>query len=149
MSIGNSFLNKKETIGGRAERVWREIRHRYPAGGTITNLSDWATDGIIPSGRPVVYDPEAKTMSVLTTSQVEAGATTANDTTTYNGDSLGINGYLQEDVVINVNAGSVPTGLVASGTVVYAGELYAYMFGATELAVLQSVTKVPEVRFVY
>lgn len=141
MAIGNSFLNKKITVGGKADRVWREIRHRYPAGGMITNVSDFASDGKIRSGQPVAYNLAAKTITVLTDAQVKAASTAEAIA------ALGINGYLQEDVVINVDGSGVPEGFKASGTVVYAGELYDYMFDAQVLAVLKKVA-VPGIVFV-
>ena len=38
---------------GHARKVWREIRHRYPGGGMVSNISDWVAVGKIPAGTAV------------------------------------------------------------------------------------------------
>lgn len=120
---GNSFGTQTFNYG-HAKKVWREIRHRYPAGGTISNIAAWKTakKDVIPAGTPVVFDAEAKTM----VAQLEA-ANTAN-------------GYTQEDVVIK-------DATVATATVIYDGELYGYMYDAADVAILAAA--VPGVKFVY
>lgn len=138
---GNVFKSGSITFSGPAQRVWREIRHRYPAGGTITNLSDFTSAGIIRSGSPVSYDPADKEITVLTDTAITA-ADTAEKVA-----ALGINGYLQEDVVLDsTGGGGVPDA--ATGTVVYAGELYEYMYPSAVVAVLKQVTTTPQIVFV-
>ena len=70
-SIGNTF-NKGEVEFGHARKIWREQREVLPAGGVITNVADFVPDGVIPSGRPVIFDDKAKTMVVLTTAMVKS-----------------------------------------------------------------------------
>lgn len=68
-SIGNSF-NKGEVSFGHARKVWREQREVYPAGGVITNVTDFLSEGMVPSGRPVIFDDKKKEILVLTTEMV-------------------------------------------------------------------------------
>ena len=56
--------------------------------------------------------------------------------------TLGINGYLQEDIL--VASGNTK----ASGTVVYAGEIYQYMFDEEVVAILQKITTLPQIVWV-
>ena len=72
-SIGNSF-NKGEVDFGHARKIWREQREVLPAGGVISNVSDFVPDGVVPSGRPVIFNDKAKTMIVLTKEMVLAMA---------------------------------------------------------------------------
>lgn len=129
---GNTYDVTTVTYG-HAKKVWREIRHRFPAGGTISNVSDWATAGIIPSGTPVKYDASAKTIECYT----DADITGASDLT-----ALGINGFLQEDVKV------ASASTVASGTAVYAGEIYEYAFASAVATKLKTLTTVPQIVFV-
>ena len=103
-TMGNTF-DVNTVKYGHARKVWREIRHRYPGGGMVSNISDWVA--------------------------VESDITT-----------LGINGYLQEDIL--VASGNTK----ASGTVVYAGEIYQYMFDEEVVAILQKITTLPQIVWV-
>ena len=106
--MGNTF-DVNTVKYGHARKVWREIRHRYPGGGMVSNISDWVA-------------------------QIKAAE---SDITT-----LGINGYLQEDIL--VASGNTK----ASGTVVYAGEIYQYMFDEEVVAILQKITTLPQIVWV-
>lgn len=136
---GNTF--DVQSVGyGHARKVWREIRHRYPAGGTIQNVSDWVSNGVIPAGTPCKwYDDAAndggKKIVAYTDAQVSA-ADTAEKLA-----ALGINGYLQEDARI------LDANTVATGTVIYAGEIYEYMLGS-KASQLKGLTTTPEIVFV-
>lgn len=130
--FGNTF--DKKTFGySHAKKVWREIRHRFPAGGTIANVSDWVAVGKVPAGTPIKFDPANNTITAYTDATVKG----ADDVKT-----LGINAYLQEDAVITSAA------TVASGTAVYAGEIYEYMFDAAVVAKLKTLTTVPQIVWV-
>ena len=39
-TMGNTF-DVNTVKYGHARKVWREIRHRYPGGGMVSNISDW------------------------------------------------------------------------------------------------------------
>ena len=123
-TMGNTF-DVNTVKYGHARKVWREIRHRYPGGGMVSNISDWVAVGKIPAG---------KTFTAYTDAQIKAAE---SDITT-----LGINGYLQEDIL--VASGNTK----ASGTVVYAGEIYQYMFDEEVVAILQKITTLPQIVWV-
>ena len=108
-TMGNTF-DVNTVKYGHARKVWREIRHRYPGGGMVSNISDWVAVGKIPAGTAVKFDLSGKTFKAYTDEQIKAAE---SDITT-----LGINGYLQEAVLV------ASENTKASGTVVYAGEIY-------------------------
>lgn len=135
MDLGNTF-DSKTIAYGHARKVWREIRHQFPAGGTISNVSDWVSAGKIPSGTPCKYDAANKTITAYTNTTVSGCADAAAVA------ALGINGYLQEDAVIT------DANTVATGTVIYAGEIYEYMFASAVLTKLKLNTLTPMVVFV-
>lgn len=130
--FGNTY-DVTEVNFGHAKKVWREIRHRFPAGGIVSNVADWTSKGIIPSGTPVKWDAENKTIECFTDEDVTGAA----DLT-----ALGINGFLQEDIKVTSE------NTVASGTAVYAGELYEYAFDSAVATKLKTLTTVPQVVFV-
>lgn len=135
MSIGNTFQNGTVAVPGKARKVWREIRHQYPAGGNVVNMRAWY-GGIIPAGTPCKYDRETKEVTCYIGSAI-IGASDVS--------ALGINGFTQEDIdcrAINASA----TG-VATATVVYDGEIYDYFFTLPVLRQLEGV--VPQVIFVH
>lgn len=133
MINGNTF-DVKTTKYGHSTKVWREIRHRYPAGGTIENVSDWVSVGKIPAGTPVKYDMNAKTLKAYTDQQIKDASEIS---------TLGINAYLQEDAFISSES------TIATGTAVYAGELYDYIFDADVLTKLQSITTTQQIVWVH
>lgn len=111
--IGNTF-DKKSFEYGHARKVWRSISGVYPGGGVIENVSDFSGKDKIPSGSPVKFDMKTRRITVIKDEDIKAAEPAA---------SLDIiNGYLQEDVYIT--SGDTK----ATGTVVYAGEIYEYMF---------------------
>ena len=114
--MGNTF-DVNTVKYGHARKVWREIRHRYPGGGMVSNISDWVAVGKIPAGTAVKFDLSGKTFTAY-------------------------NGYLQEDIL--VASGNTK----ASGTVVYAGEIYQYMFDEEVVAILQKITTLPQIVWV-
>ena len=130
-TMGNTF-DVNTVKYGHARKVWREIRHRYPGGGMVSNISDWTSAGKIPAGTAVKFDLSNKTLKAYTDEQIK----TADITT------LGINGYLQEDILVTSE------NTKASGTVVYAGELYQYMFDEEVIAILQKITTLPQIVWV-
>lgn len=121
-TIGNTF-DVKTVNYGHARKVWREITDIYPAGGVISNVADWVDTGKIPAGTPVKYDLSNKTIEALTDTAISGSDV----------DTLGINGFLQEDVVV------ADANTVGTGTVVYGGEIYGYMFAEATLTALGGV----------
>ena len=132
-TMGNTF-DVNTVKYGHARKVWRETRHLYPGGGMVSNISDWTSAGKIPAGTAVKFDLSDKTLKAYTDEQIKAA--TADITT------LGINGYLQEDILVTSE------NTKASGTVVYAGELYQYMFDEEVVAILQKITTLPQIVWV-
>lgn len=132
-TMGNTF-DVNTVKYGHARKVWREIRHRYPGGGTVSDITDWTKGGKIPAGTAVKFDLSTKTIKAYTDEQIKAA--TADIST------LGINGYLQEDILV------ASENTKASGTVVYAGEIYQYMFDEEVVAILQKITTLPQIVWV-
>lgn len=136
MSIGNTFQNGTVAVPGKARKVWREIRHQYPAGGLVVNADAWE-GRIIPAGTPCKYDRATKEV----TCYLDSAITGASDVST-----LGINGFTQEDIdchAINESA----TDVYQTATVIYDGEIYDYFFTPPVLTKLAGV--VPQVIFVH
>lgn len=128
---GNSFGNKSWSVG-KGERVWREIRHRYPAGGKIVNLTAFAdsTDSSmakVPAGTPVTFNAATKEITLLTSSAL-------------GGSDVKVDGFTQDEIVCSKTD-------VATATVVYSGEIYAYMFASADLAKLKTLAPA-EIHFV-
>lgn len=140
--IGNTF-DKKSFEYGHARKVWRSISKVYPGGGMIQNVSAFAEAKKIPSGSPVKFDAKTHQITVITDAEIKATVEVPETKTEAEAVAeLGINGYLQEDVYIT------DSSTVASGTVVYAGEIYEYMFDDEVVKKLKLVTTVPMVVWV-
>lgn len=122
---GNTFDNQSFGLG-HARKVWRQIYKQDAGDGKITNVSDFVSAGLIRAGMAVVEDTaqgaDAHDYKVLPWSTILAAIT---GETPAGIDSLGIIGFLQEDVRI-LNGSTVGTI-----TVIYEGELYDYMCGDT------------------
>ena len=43
--MGNTFGSKSVSMG-HARKVWREVKDQFPAGGVVTNISDWLSNGV-------------------------------------------------------------------------------------------------------
>lgn len=134
---GNTF-NKTTFSAGHARKVWREIRSQLPAGGKVSNISDWTSKGKIPAGTPAALTVDAttgaKTVKCLTDAQVKAAVTKEGSTEAPGIDSLGIQGHTQEDTPI-VNGDTVGTV-----TVINDGDIYEYMLDADVVEALKANT---------
>lgn len=135
MAIGNVFKTSTTTYKP-AQRVWRSVRHVYPVGGTIDAATKTAFKGenVIPAGTPCKYDADTKEVRCYSAKEVSTS-----------GFSGVINGFTKEDIYV---ANGIGTNDVASAAVVYAGEIYGYMFDSAVLKVLQALTTVPQIVFV-
>ena len=130
--IGNSF-DSQTFEAGHAKKVWRRIEEQLPGGYHVTNMSDFASDGLVRSGMAVVKDTtsgaDVRDVKVLTWAQVKAalsGETPAGI------DSLNIIGFTQEDVpVIQHGTGGSATYNYGTCNIIVKGEIYGYMLGAT------------------
>lgn len=134
---GNTF-NKTSFSAGHARKVWREIRSQLPAGGKVSNVSDWTSAGKIPAGTPASLTVDkatgAKTVKCYTDAQVKAAVTKPESGAAPGIASLNIRGHIQEDIPI-VNGNTVGTA-----TVVNDGDIYEYMLNADVVAALKGNT---------
>lgn len=100
--IGNTYGNETLEWSNGQKRVWREIRHQYPAGGTFSTTDLESYKGkVIPAGTPVVFDQSTKELTLANTTSATA-----------------VDGFTQEDVYVKDGV------TAASATVIYDGEIY-------------------------
>lgn len=120
---GNTFDVQSFSVG-HARKVWRRIEEQLPGGFVIKNVSDFVTAGLIRSGLPIIKDStqgaDEKDIKVLTWTQVKAAISGSGI------DTLGIIGFLQEDVPV------LSASTFATGNVIVKGEIYGYMLGDTQ-----------------
>lgn len=100
--IGNTFGTETYEWSNGQKRVWREIRHQYPSGGTFKaeTLTKYAGK-VIPAGTPVVFDQSTKELTLANTASASA-----------------VDGFTQEDVYVKDGV------TAATATVIYDGEIY-------------------------
>lgn len=128
--IGNSFDSQSVSLG-HAKKVWRRIDEQLPGGYHVTNMSDFASAGIIQAGMAVVKDTasgaDIRDVKVLTWAQLKTGASAEGGL-----DSLGIIGFTQEDVpVYQHGTGGSATYNYGTCNIIVKGEIYGYMLGGT------------------
>lgn len=143
IQTGNTFDTQKFSQG-HTRKVWREIRRQWPAGGSVTNVSDWVAKGKIPAGTPCKYNNAAGAKEIVcyTDAQILAAVTKPETGNAPGIDSLGINGYTDRDTPI------ASADTMATATAVREGDIYEYMFDADVAAALKANTKCPGVTFV-
>lgn len=133
---GNTF-NTTTFSAGHARKVWREIRSQLPAGGKVSNVTDWTSKGKIPAGTPCALTINAatgaKTVKCFTDAQVKASVTKQGETAA-GIDSLGIQGHLQEDIPIKDG------NTVGTATIINDGDIYEYMLDSEVVAALKGNT---------
>lgn len=114
IGIGNTYGTETVEWKNGQKRVWREIRHRFPAGGTFSQETLTAYKGkVIPSGTPVTFDQSKKTLTVVTGKESTAAT---------------IDGFTQEDAYIKADG-----TYAATTTVAYDGEIYEPVLKAAVL----------------
>lgn len=112
--IGNTFGTESVEWNNGQKRVWREIRHRFPSGGTFSSAALSQNKGkVIPSGTPVAFDQSTKALTIVTGKE-EGG--------------IVIDGFTQEDVWVKSDGVSA-----ATATVIYDGEIYEPVLAAAVL----------------
>ena len=120
---GNTFDAQSFSVG-HARKVWRRIEEQLPGGFMIKNVSDFVSAGLIRSGMAIVKDDtqgaDDKDIKVLTWAQLKSAISGSGI------DSLGIIGFLQEDVPV------IDGNTIATGNVIVKGEIYGYMLGDTQ-----------------
>ena len=119
---GNTFDSQSFSVG-HARKVWRRIEEQLPGGFMIKNISDFVSAGLIRSGMAIVKDAtqgaDEKDVKVLTWAQLKAGISGSGI------DSLGIIGFLREDVPVT------SASTIGTANVIVKGEIYDYMLGDT------------------
>ena len=128
--IGNSFDSDVVSLG-HSRKVWRRIDEQLPGGYHVTNMSDFASDGLIQAGMAVVKDTtsgaDVRDVKVLTWAQIKTAVTGQSPAGI---DSLSIIGFTQEDVPVTQHGtGGSATYNYGTGNVVVKGEIYGYMLG--------------------
>ena len=137
--MGNTF-GSQTVSAGHARKVWREVKDQFPAGGVVTNISDWVSGGVgkIPAGTFCKWedagaDNGGKKVTCYTAAQIGSAGSIA---------TLGINGATLYD--IDLESGDT----VGTATVVYAGEYYKYMITDTVYNKIKDVAALCEIKFV-
>lgn len=83
--LGNNFGRSSRDFGG-SKVIWQYIAQGYPIGGTVSNLADFSSGDIIPSGTMAIYDSVACTVKVIKIASFDATKTYAlNDEVIYQG----------------------------------------------------------------
>lgn len=147
MNVGSTF-GKTTFSMGHSRKVWRSIVNVFPGGGTITNFADFVSAGSVPCGSAVKFDDEAKTITVIKPEEILACVTMSSDGKTVESvdaaavAALGINGFLQEQIDVDSST------YAATGTVVYEGEIYKYMFKKGIVAALEYLPTTPKITWV-
>lgn len=112
-TLGNVFGRTEESFNS-GKNIWHEVKGAYPCGGTISNIADYKGK-VIPAGSMCQFDQVANTIKIIKASEIKltsgGGAVEPNT----------IKGLLYNDVY----APSDITTPVATGSVVFAGEIYA------------------------
>lgn len=112
--IGNTYGTETVAWNNGQKRVWREIRHRFPSGGTFeASVLSQNKGKVIPAGTPVVFDQSTKKLTIVTGKESTAVAA--------------IDGFTQEDVYVKDGT------TAASATVIYDGEIYEPVLKAAVL----------------
>jgi len=136
--MGNTF-GSKTVSAGHARKVWREVKDQFPAGGVVTNLTDWVSGGVgkIPAGTFCKWEDAGAEGGKKVTCYTAAQITSAGSIAT-----LGINGATLYD--IDIEAGET----IGTATVIYAGEYYKYMISDSVYAKIKDIAALSEIKFV-
>lgn len=111
-TLGNSFWTKEESFGS-GKNVWHEIKGAFPVGGKITNIASFQGQ-VIPAGSMCAYDAAKAEITIAKSTDIK---TTSNAGGTI--EPAKVKGLLQFDVPVNNQT------TYATGSVVFAGEIYA------------------------
>lgn len=106
MGSFNTFGGTTTTYSG-GKNVWHEIKAAYPVGG-IVSLSSYSVGTVIPAGSMCILNQVTHAITIVAASDTE--------------NLEKVNGLLQNDIYVD-QAAKGTTG-VATGSVVYAGEIY-------------------------
>lgn len=113
MSTFNTFGSTSKKYGG-GKNIWYEVKDKWPGGCIIKNLSSFKSGTVIPAGSMVAFDHAKHEGTIVKNAEVK---TTSNASGTV--EPSKINGLLENDIYVEEGT------TVATGTVVYAGKIYA------------------------
>ena len=114
-TLGNVFGRTEESFDS-GKNIWHEIKGAYPCGGTISNISDFKGK-VIPAGSMCQFDQVANTIKIIKASEIKQGLEEGDGTV----EPDTIKGLLQNDVLATSDIATP----VATGSVVFAGEIYS------------------------
>lgn len=138
MTLGNVF-GREETSYGGGVNIWHRTYEQYPAGGTISNASDFYAKGVIPAGSMCQYDQSAKTIKIVLAKDIKTASQTSGKV-----EPKSILGLLYNDVYVKDGmANAAFTGAVVRKGMVYADRL-AEEVPEEVWAVLPGITPVRE-----
>ena len=83
--LGNNFGKTSKEYGG-SKVIWHYIGQAYPVGGTLSNIADFASGDIIPSGSMAILDTVNNTAKIVQVAAFDATKTYAlNDEVIHGG----------------------------------------------------------------
>lgn len=113
-TLGNVFGRTDKNYGS-GKNIWHEVRGAYPCGGSISNISDFKGQ-VIPAGSMCQFDQVDNTIKIVKATEIKTASQTGASV-----EPNTIKGLLYNDVYVESD---VPTPY-ATGSVVFAGEIYA------------------------
>lgn len=113
-TLGNVFGRTDKNYGS-GKNIWHEVRGAYPCGGSISNISNFKGQ-VIPAGSMCQFDQVDNTIKIVKASEIKTASQTGASI-----EPNTIKGLLYNDVYVESD---VPTPY-ATGSVVFAGEIYA------------------------
>lgn len=113
-TLGNVFGRTDKSYGS-GKNIWHEVKGAYPCGGSISNISDFKGK-VIPAGSMCQFDQVDNTIKIVKSTEIktasQSGASVEPNT---------IKGLLYNDVYVESDVATP----YATGSVVFAGEIYA------------------------
>ena len=113
MSSFNTFGSSKKEFGS-GKNVWYEVTGKWPGGGSVTNLSDFDENDVIPAGSMVVFVHAKHQAKIVKATDVKTATNTGGTV-----EPKTINGLLENDIWVEKGT------TYATATVVYGGKIYA------------------------
>jgi len=76
LGLGNNFGGSSRDFGG-SKNIWHYIGQTFPVGGTVSNLADFPSGTIIPSGSMAIDDTASSTVKIVKIASFDATKTYA------------------------------------------------------------------------
>lgn len=96
MSSFNTFGSSKKEFGS-GKNVWYEVTGKWPGGGSVTNLSDFDENDVIPAGSMVVFDHAKHQAKIVKATDVKTATNTGGTV-----EPKTINGLLENDIWVEM-----------------------------------------------